>query len=130
MAVPDRSFFEVAAQVVPLLAITGLLERSRDEEANDAVFDAATRLVMWTALLVAEVTALAALAGTPTHRQRQVVIAGLALGGMALVQRVGDRELRALARTGRWRRLRVTVFAAYAMISLGILIGVTIGAVL
>jgi hypothetical protein len=123
----ERSFFEVTAQVIPLLLLVGLVEyrgsvapeedprRARAEERTLVLM----RLAMMIALVLAEVAALTALAGRPTRVERGYVIGGLSVGGLGVVVRFLDVEFeRLVAVTGRRTRLAVILVVTIVLLGL------------
>jgi hypothetical protein len=113
----EGDFFSTAAQVVPFLALIGMIEERKGwDEANDgkpSASDAIGRLLIMAALVLAEVAALTALAGRPTPTERKYVIVGLCTGGLTVAIRFIGHEFQPFydAISNRW--VRVTVFALW-----------------
>jgi hypothetical protein len=110
--VTDPAFFEVSAQVIPLLMVVGLIEH-RGTSAPEAEGSprhrlprgerdlAITRLGVMLAVVLGEVAALTAVAGYPTPLEDMVVRAGLAGAALFVIDRFLDDEFDRLVRTMR-----------------------------
>ena len=119
----ERDFFATAAQVVPLLALAGLVEaRMSAGDGEPSWFDSIVRLFLFASLVLAEVAAFTALAGRPTATERQYVILGLVIGGMSLVARFADDALDELNEVIARPWLRLTIVLAWSIGVIGLLI--------
>jgi multisubunit Na+/H+ antiporter MnhB subunit len=92
LAVPDFTFYEIAAQVLPFFAITVLLG---SEPAKRSYVDAGLALIQFAAFAVGEWIAFAILYH---HRpvsdlQERVVLGSLIASGAALAVRVAAKHL-------------------------------------
>ncbi len=116
----ERDFFATAAQVVPVLALAGLLDGRRQSSDDGPAWVAPlVRLFLFAGLVVAEVAAFTALAGRPTEIERRYVIIGLVIGGVSLIERFGDAALDEVNETvaGRW--VRLTIVVVWALVVFG-----------
>ena len=129
MTALDPDFFSVSAQVIPLLLLVGLIDHAGTPEppgpgaprhrlGGPGRTLALARLTTMVFLLMGEVAALVAVAGRPTILERHFVVAGLAMGAFAVVDRFTDQEIERLVATTRLRA-RMALLVVFLALLIG-----------